>query len=61
MNTRYNSRKFIIAAMAIVSVSTLVYLKLIDGGVYATVMVATIGAYLTANVVQKQVESLKTG
>lgn len=47
------SRKFIIAFAAILSASLLVAFRLIADGVYATVMIATVGAYLTANVTQK--------
>lgn len=48
------SRKFILALLAIASASALVWFRRIDAGVYATVLVATIGAYMTANVAQKR-------
>ena len=49
------SRKFIIAALAILSATILVACGCIADGVYATVVVATVGAYLTANVTQKKI------
>lgn len=50
---RYASRKFILAMLTLLSASLLVYFGKIDGGVYATVVVAAVGAYLAANVTQK--------
>lgn len=47
------SRKFILAMTAAVSASVLVWFGKIDAGVYSSVMIADIGAYLTANVAQK--------
>lgn len=47
------SRKFILAMTAAISASVLVWIGKIDPGVYSVVMVADIGAYLTANVAQK--------
>ena len=47
------SRKFIIAALAILSATILVAVGCIADGVYATVVVATITAYFSANVIQK--------
>jgi hypothetical protein len=55
MNDRLTSRKFILAVLSLLSASALVWFDKIDGGVFATVMVATVGAYLTANVTQKAV------
>lgn len=47
------SRKFILA-MAILCASTaLMAFDKLEDGVYATIIVATVGAYLTANVTQK--------
>jgi hypothetical protein len=46
-------RKFTIAAVSILSASLLVAFGLIGDGVYSTVMLATVGGYLTANVAQK--------
>jgi hypothetical protein len=56
MNSRIKSlisRKFLLAVLALVCASLLVAFKCIDGGVYATVMAATVGGYLVANVAQK--------
>lgn len=46
---RLTSRKFLLSVMALLSTSTLCWFDRIDAGVYATVTVATVGAYLTAN------------
>jgi hypothetical protein len=51
------SRKFILAFLSMLAVSVLCWFGKIEAGVFATVVVATVGAYLTANVAQKQVES----
>ncbi len=47
------SRKFICAMAALASAHYLVANKLIADGVYSTVVIATIGAYVTANVAQR--------
>jgi hypothetical protein len=47
------SRKFIVSVLSLVSVSVLVWFGKIDDGVFATCLVATVGAYLAANVAQK--------
>lgn len=47
------SRKFITASLAILSATILVACGAIADGVYATVVVATITAYFSANVIQK--------
>ena len=49
------SRKFIVAVLSLVSVTALTAFKIIDGSLYGTVMIATAGAYMTANVTQKHV------
>lgn len=49
------SRKFIAAMAALASAHYLVANKLIADGVYSAVVIATIGAYVTANVVQKAI------
>jgi hypothetical protein len=51
------SRKFILAVLSLLAVSVLCWFGKIEAGVFATVVVATVGAYLTANVAQKQVET----
>jgi len=48
------SRKFILAILSLCSSSLLVYLDKISDGVYSTIIVATVGAYLTANVLQRK-------
>lgn len=53
MIERLTSRKFIVALAAIVSATLLMWFGKIADGVYSTILVATIGAYLTANVAQK--------
>lgn len=49
----YSSRKFIVALVAIVGATVLVYTGKIVDGVYATVVVAVVSGYYTANVSQK--------
>lgn len=51
--SRYASRKFLLALLTLISSSALVYLGKIDDGVYSAVVIATVGAYLAANVAQK--------
>ena len=43
------------AVMVLVSASILTWFGFIQEGVYSAVVIADIGAYLTSNVVQKQV------
>ena len=50
---RFASRKFLLSLLSLVSASALVWFAKIDGGVYSAVMVATVAAYITGNVVQK--------
>jgi len=57
--SRITSRKFIVALLSLLSASLLVYLGKIDDGVYATVVVSTVGAYLTANVFQRNIDTSK--
>jgi hypothetical protein len=52
---RLTSRKFLLACASLVAITVLVWFDKIDAGVFATCLVATVGAYLTANVVQKNV------
>lgn len=47
------SRKFIIATLSILSATILVAFGAIADGVYATVVVASVTAYQSANVIQK--------
>ena len=53
--TAFLSRKFILAVLTLASCTFLVYGKHISDGVYSAVVIATVGAYITANVVQKKV------
>lgn len=50
---RLTSRKFILALLTLLSATALVATKCIADGVYSAVVIATVGAYLTANVMQK--------
>ena len=53
---RYTSRKFVLAILAVLSSTVLVWQAKISDGVYSSVMIAIIAAYYTANVTQKKVE-----
>lgn len=53
---RMLSRKFILALLSLASAAWLCAYGYIFEGVYSVVVVATVGAYLTANVTQKAVE-----
>lgn len=58
---RYGSRKFILACATLVSASALVWCGKIADGVYSAVVIATVGAYLVANVGQKAVSAKASG
>lgn len=49
---RLSSRKFILAVLSLLSATALCWAGHIADGVYATVITATVGAYLAANVIQ---------
>lgn len=51
--SRLTSRKFIVTVLSLLSATALCALGHIHEGVYSTVMVASVGAYLAANVTQK--------
>lgn len=53
MTERLLSRKFILAVLALLSLDVLLWFGKIDGSLYITGLIATVGAYLTANVTQK--------
>lgn len=50
---KYGSRKFILALLALGSGTWLVYAGHISDGVYSSVVIATVGAYIAGNVAQK--------
>ena len=52
---RYASRKFILSCATLASATYLVWGGHIADGVYSAVVIATVGAYLVANVGQKAV------
>lgn len=54
-SNRYASRKFILALLALIALAALCWFRLIDGSQFITGLVATVGAYMTANVSQKAV------
>lgn len=45
-------RRFLLSLIAFIGTFALTWARIIDGGVYATVVIATIGAYITGNVVE---------
>lgn len=47
------SRKFLLVVMTLVSTAALCWFGHIHEGVYSAVVIATVGAYLAANVTQK--------
>lgn len=49
---RYASRKFILALLSLASATWLVYTGHIADGVYSSVVIATVGAYILGNVAQ---------
>lgn len=53
---RYLSRKFLLCVATLASATWLVYAGHIADGVYSAVVIATVGAYVAANVGQKLVE-----
>ena len=52
---RFGGRKFLAAMASCASATALCWLGHIADGVYSAVMIATVGAYLAANVAQKAV------
>lgn len=54
------SRKFLASLFALSSATWLMFTDHIADGVYSTVVVATIGAYITGNVVQKATSKTPT-
>ena len=56
MNNRLTSRKFLIALLTLVSATALCWFGHIADGVYSAVVIATVGAYIAGNVMQKQIQ-----
>jgi hypothetical protein len=54
---RFTSRKFLLAGATLASATALVWFHHIADGVYSAVVIATVGAYLTANVGQKAIDA----
>jgi len=54
---KFASRKFALALLTLLSTTWLVYAGHISDGVYSAVVIATVGAYITGNVVQNLKES----
>lgn len=52
------SRKFIITLLNGIGVHVLMLLDKIDPGTYSVVTIATVGAYITGNVLQKTKEAV---
>ena len=50
---RFKSRKFILALLSLLSATALCFYGHIADGVYSAVVIATVGAYMAANVTQK--------
>jgi hypothetical protein len=55
-DTRFASRKFLLAVVAFVTFTGLRIAGLLDQGGYVTLAMFALGGYLSANVVQKAVE-----
>ena len=52
MDTRYRSRKFLLALLSLFVSAVLVWEGKISDGVYSAVVIATVAAYITGNVAQ---------
>jgi len=59
IDPRLTSRKFIVALLSLASCTWLCWYGRIAEGVYSAVVVATVGAYLTSNVLQKNITETK--
>jgi cell division protein FtsW (lipid II flippase) len=55
--SKYSSRKFILAAFVVICALALLVAKLIDPSTYMTLTGSTLGLYYTGNVAQKFVPS----
>lgn len=56
LSDRLTSRKFALALLSLASATWLCATGRIADGVYSAVVIATVGAYLAANVAQRAVE-----
>ena len=56
MIDKAGGRKFVLAVLAQLSVNALMWGSKISDQVFATVVLATVGAYLAANVTHKQID-----
>lgn len=56
MNERHLSRKWLLALLSLASATGLCWTGRIADGVYSAVVIATVGAYLAANVGQRAVD-----
>lgn len=52
-DSRHLSRKFIAAMASLLSCTVLVACDVIADGIYATIVLGTVAAYITGNVMQK--------
>ncbi len=50
----YGSRKFLLALLVLVSTTALVAFSFIGDSAYSAVVIGTVGAYITGNVIQKK-------
>jgi hypothetical protein len=57
----FNSKKFMFSIVVILLNFGLVCAKVIDGSTYSTVILATVGAYLTSNVAALHLNGTNTG
>lgn len=56
MIEKFGGRKFLMTLGCGVATTLLVWFGKIDGGVYATVIIATVGAYIAGNTAQKAIQ-----
>lgn len=53
----FGGRRFLLTLGCGAVTSLLIWFGKIDGGVYASVIIATVAAYITGNVAQKRIEA----
>lgn len=61
MIERIGGRKFVLAALSLLSAHLLAWQGLIADGVYSAVVIATVGAYMAGNVGNKAVSKPPAG